>query len=625
MSKDDKGFLAGILGGLVVSLFNPISKDNQKEKTNFNNINIFESFSCSVYRKNDGYKLKYDIDESKIKPKTIRSTKNGKYVYKLRVENTKKEDSIKTLKPKTSWISVRSKTKSMLKNTIFNGIFIVENIEPKFWVYGKKETNNHVKIIITDNKIKENLYEDINIRYDNRFCDDYGCLELGEAIELAKEMKRYYHKYVERVEILERLQKKIISINNNCDYMIKDITPEFNSIIDMLKDINKFKYDEIVKLLEKTKFTGQLSLIYTLFSLGMQLYEDNYYKHSIMVFESILKVDENVLNKTGLEYNIYETLTSLYINLKDEKKLIDLINNRDENNKYSHNNISSLANKLYELNLYDSANNAYNIIIESIDQGFKPRSSNDLFKVYLRTGNDKGMKNLRKKVVKEGKDTFYIDRYFQDKDKEGLSAKISCFEKKENWDKVINYCNKYIQLILEKHWDKTDDMLDNNIKKINAYIQLDKFKEAWITTCKFRRILISNFNGINYFEYLSIAEKYMADICLEQDYYIDTIYHYILSIIYKDLFVFYMEKNKVYPKWNTDLFLTDIIRENNINDWWRKCENIIIDEYKNLSGKSPKNVSLYMISTLEKNDCIMELKGPKKLFTLVIDTDFKML
>ena len=138
---------------------------------------------------------------------------------------------------------------------------------------------DHIKIVISDreeagfNHLKEFRY----------LQDDFICLDLKEAENLAKVMQRFYHNFNERVMIVRDL--------NNQPKKLK----MHDEILDLLEEIGTEKYNEIKIILEDKIFKNSLYLIYTLISLGNELNIDEYYKEAIVVFKNILKTEEDFL------------------------------------------------------------------------------------------------------------------------------------------------------------------------------------------------------------------------------------------------------------------------------------------------------------------------------------------
>lgn len=617
--NSDRGLLNGILGGIIVSIFNLNFQYNKEsfEEEDYD-IDRFNSFSYEENRKQKGYKLKYDIDESKIRPKFVSLIQVDEYSYMIKVGNKQIKDAIHTSSPETSWKMLEIHIESILKENMYNGIVIIDNIVPKYWIYGKEESDDFIKIIITDNEIPKYCIQEIKTINDN-----YTCLEINEARELAKEMKKFYHNHVEKVIIIEKLDRLAIVNTKNYKNMALSVVPNYYDLLGMVGKINKLKYTEISKQLIDIRFQRKFHILYTLFSLGMQLYYDGYNEHAIKVLESLIKVDKVLLNESGLESEIYQNVLYLYIELEDEKQIIDLIRYRY---KYEYNFISKVADKLYDLEFYDSANCAYNILIKDgykiADDKYFPLYNSDLFKAYIRTQNDEGMKEWREILIREGKDTWQIDRYLNDKDIEGLEIKIAYFEKEENWNQVINYCNKYKKLIIDHPWGSIDKSIDYEFKKIKAYVKLNNYNGAWNASCKLRSTLMSNFNGVDYFKSLSNLEHYMSDICLKQNYLIDTIYHHVLHIIYRYMFEYYSISGKGNLNWSINLSLEEIIEISGLKEIWAEIETMIKFEYNKISEKTIRNINSHIIDILEKNNYKLILDGSKKYFPAIIARDF---
>ncbi len=615
--RSGRGILDGILGGLTVSLFNAFIQQKNRNQVDWDNIDFFEPFSYAEYRKRDGYKLKYDIDESKVQPKIVNLLQINPYSYILKITNERIKGTINNLSSETFWATEESSIKYMLNDKIEEGIIILENILPKHWVCGKKESDDFVQITITDYELEEYIYNEDRTARTVMFCDEYPCFDIAEARELAKEMKRYYHNYVERVLILEEFDQWFEPDDKYYKDMILDTVPTYYNLLDMVNEINTLKYNEVSKLLYETNYEMPLYMVYTLYSLGMQLLKDKYYEYSKEVLDCILKVDKQVLEASGMEDIIYQNLINICIELQDEKEIIKSLKYKFKDAYY----IAKLARQLYDLKFYEAANIAYRVVTENED--FLKYDSY-LFEAFLRTEDDEGMKTWRDKLIKQDKSTFQIDRYLNDMDAEGLSIRISRCENTHNWEQVINYSNKYIKLTLKHPWKKVDDYVEYELKKVNAFIQLNKIDDAWSASCKARRTMMSNFNGVDYLEHLSKVEQFMADICLKQDFYIDTIYHYVFKIIYGDIFKFYKNPNKNYTSWKTDLFLADIIKNNNLSDLWNEIESMIANEYKNISGKSPSIISNYITTKLADYNYRLNLIEPKKYFPVTVPMDFKI-
>ena len=114
----------------------------------------------------------------------------------------------------------------------------------------------------------------------------------------------------------------------------------------------------------------------------------------------------------------------------------------------------------------------------------------------------------------------------------------------------------------------------------------------------------------------------MSAISLRRDYPIDTIYHGVLSSIYKDLFEFDSLESKDKPDWQTSTSLINIIRENNLNELWTKVEDRIIKEYQDISSKTPRIINSLIIEEFKENNYILKLDEPRKLFPIAISRDF---
>ena len=616
--KPDKGIWSGIIGGLVASFFNQMTNAGSSVIEDLDEdceIETFRTFSDQEGRKRKGYKLKYDINESKVKPKIVNLVQVNKYLYAIKVHNGKVENAIKYSGPYLQWREINLSIYHMLKNNLHQGVIMPADIEPRYWVYSKEESNEYRKIIITDEEINN----------DNNICESYICLNINEAQDLAKEMKRFYHNHMERVAILEEISEPWARGASEHKAIITKTVPNYYKLVEMTNEIGILKYHEISEYLKNMRFNKPLNILYTLLSLGIQLYNDDYYKDAIVILESLVKVDKSLLDESGLEKKSYEYILDGYIGLRKEDKIINLIKN---NYQYRYYFIMDIAEKLYDLGLYKAANVADKILIEdSHGQFYKKHSKiylRNLVKSYIRTGDDQGLKVYREKLIKAQCNTGEVDRYLNNKDIEGLGIKIGHFERNENWEEVIKYCNQYNKLIVEHPWKSMSERVDYEFKKINAYIQTKNYPGAWNSTCKSRMTLISNFDDFDCFSYLNKLETYMKHICLKQDYLIDAIYHHVLSLIYNDMFEFYSKRNRVSPIWTSDLFLKDMIQKTNTKELWAKIEAMIKIEYESTSSKTIRNINTKVIRILEENKLELVLDGPKKYFPTIIDRDFNI-
>lgn len=621
-NKPRDGILGGIIGGIVASiLISGTEAGREKSKEEHEawdrefEIAILGSFSEQVERKRKGYKLKFDINEFKVRPKFVNLLQINEYLYSLEISHGEMRNAAKSVELKSSWKSRQACIESIFKNNIYEGIIRVDNLKPEYWVYSVKERYNYIKIIIRNG---EEGYLD---GPGKTIEDDFICLDLNEALELAKEMRSFYHTHIERVVILDETNME--SNINRIDYENKvlEILPDYYKILEVVRKIPSPKYNEIARILEETKLKNPLYLLYTWFTLGHQLHMDQYYKESIKIIESLLKVDKTLLAQSGLENYIYKKIMYILIDLRLEKKVIELIQSRY---KDDYRFMNTIAKELYGLQLYRAADHAYKVVIENQDL---VSDRGNVTEAYIRTQNDKGVKLWREKLINEGEGNWEIgkiDRYLNDEDIEGLKVKILGYENEENWKEVINYCNKHNRLILLHPWKNMDERIEYELKKVNAYIQMNNYKAAWNSSCKTRSILLSNFNGIDYFEYLSKIESYMSSISLQQNYFIDALYHYIMKGVYRDIFNFYESNIELNFDWSQDLSLQALIEKASLGKTWYRIENIIKGEYNNISGKTIRNINIKIINALKENNYKLTLDQPKKYYPNTIANSFNL-
>lgn len=604
MSKDNnRGFLDIIFGGLIFSIFN---SELNKNKESFDDweeeydVEKFRSFSEQVEKKRDGYKIRYNVDESGLRVKFINLNRVNEYLCSLEISYGKDKNAIESLELESSWELRQRAINSIIEDNLHKSLIVINNEKPKYWVYSVEVELGYIKIVIADSE-EEKIKNLKDIGYLN---DDFICLDLKEAKNLAKAIQRFYHNFNDRVMIVEDLntQSKKFKIHDE--------------ILDLLGKIGTEKYNEIKSILEEMRFKKSLYLIYTLISLGYQLNLDGFFKEAILVFENILKIDEDLLIEKGLESKIYKDILYTYIDLESEEDIINLINS-----KYTkdYRLMDKIGHELYELKLYKAAESAYKVLIEN------KKSVGDIWRIfnaYKNIQDDQGLKVWRDELFVQGKDTWIIDMYLKDQDPDGLKIKITNFEIEKDWEKVIEYCNKYNKLILLHPWKTMDKRVEYEFKKLDAYINLDKYNEAWNSICKTRNILISNFEKVDYFDYLSRAESYMKKICIHKNYPIDAVYHNIMEIIYKDIFDYYNSDKEFAFK--LDGSLKQLLENSDLKELADEIESIIKNEYNNISEKTIRKINLRFNNILKDNNYKFMLEGPKKHYPKKVARDFKV-
>lgn len=606
MSKDNnRRFLDIVFGGLIFSLFNSElnkSRENLDDWEGEYNLEKFRSFSEQVEKKRDGYKLQYNVDESVLKPKFINLVRIKEYLCSLETSYEKDENAIESLELEWSWKLRQRAINSIIEDNLHQGLIIINNEKPKYWVYSVEVELDHIKIIISDreeagfNHLKEFRY----------LQDDFICLDLKEAENLAKVMQRFYHNFNERVMIVRDL--------NNQPKKLK----MHDEILDLLEEIGTEKYNEIKIILEDKIFKNSLYLIYTLISLGNELNIDEYYKEAIVVFKNILKTEEDFLIEKGLESKIYKEILYAYIDLGSEEEIISLINTRY---KKDYRFMDRIADELYDLELYKAAESAYRVLIEN------KKSVGDTWRIlnaYKKIQDDEGIGAWRDELVRQGENTWIIDRYLKDQDPEGLKIKIEKLEREKNWERVIEYCNKYNKLILLHPWETMDKRVEYEFKKLEAYINLDKYNAAWNSICKTRNVLLSNFEKVDHFNYLSKAESYMKKICIHKNCFLDGLYHHIMESLYKDVLNYYSLDRELDFKLEKDLILQELLEKLDLKELGYRIENIIQDEYQNFSEKTIRRISGKLNDILEKSDYNFLLNEPKKYYPKLVARDFRV-
>ncbi|MBB6697276.1 hypothetical protein [Clostridium algidicarnis] len=606
MSKDNnRRFLDIVFGGLIFSLFNSElnkSRENLDDWEGEYNLEKFRSFSEQVEKKRDGYKLQYNVDESVLKPKFINLVRIKEYLCSLETSYEKDENAIESLELEWSWKLRQRAINSIIEDNLHQGLIIINNEKPKYWVYSVEVELDHIKIVISDreeagfNHLKEFRY----------LQDDFICLDLKEAENLAKVMQRFYHNFNERVMIVRDL--------NNQPKKLK----MHDEILDLLEEIGTEKYNEIKIILEDKIFKNSLYLIYTLISLGNELNIDEYYKEAIVVFKNILKTEEDFLIEKGLESKIYKEILYAYIDLGSEEEIISLINTRY---KKDYRFMDRIADELYDLELYKAAESAYRVLIEN------KKSVGDTWRIlnaYKKIQDDEGIGAWRDELVRQGENTWIIDRYLKDQDPEGLKIKIEKLEREKNWERVIEYCNKYNKLILLHPWETMDKRVEYEFKKLEAYINLDKYNAAWNSICKTRNVLLSNFEKVDHFNYLSKAESYMKKICIHKNCFLDGLYHHIMESLYKDVLNYYSLDRELDFKLEKDLILQELLEKLDLKELGYRIENIIQDEYQNFSEKTIRRISGKLNDILEKSDYNFLLNEPKKYYPKLVARDFRV-
>lgn len=322
----------------------------------------------------------------------------------------------------------------------------------------------------------------------------------------------------------------------------------------------------------------------------------------------------NLLSKKEMERWIYNKDLYKYMELKMEKEIIALIE-RKYKDDYSF--MEEIGEELYDLELYKAAESAYRVVIDNKD------SIGDTWRIlnaYKKIEDNQGLKTWRDKLSEQGENTWIIDRYLNDQDPEALKTKIASFEREKDWEKLIEYCNKYNKLILLHPWETMDKRVEYEFKKVEAYMHLNQNKRAWNSICKTRNILLSNFGEVEHLNYLSRAESYMQRICDHKDYPIDSLYHHIIEITYKDIFHYYKSGRKLVFK--SDPSLKELLEKSNLKKLEYEIENIIQDEYNNISEKTIKRINSRLNNILKDNGYKFILEEPKKYYPKGVGRDF---
>lgn len=350
---------------------------------------------------------------------------------------------------------------------------------------------------------------------------------------------------------------------------------------------------------------------------------DGYYKESLGIYKLLLSLDEKLLVERKLKDKIYKNILSIYIAMEDEERLITLIKARyREDYKLLH----SLVEELYDLELFQTGEFVYNLLIENN----KPSFVNDIwerFELYKKLQDDEGLKLWRNELYDQGVDTWIIDRYLRDEDPEGLEIKIEKYEKEKNWEKVIEYCNQYNKLILLHPWKAMDKRIVYEFKKIDVYRYRDEYRAAWNSACKTRSILLANFEEIEHFDFLIKIEAYMKEIAIDKEYFLDGLYHYIMEKLYRDIYAYYKLGKKLDWKIKKDESLMQLLKNIDLSDLGftlEDIEEIIKKEYDNFSEKSIRNINRHLNYILLDKGREFILNEPKKYYPKLVARDFKV-
>ncbi len=360
----NSNLLAGIIGGLTAAWANFLLQNNKQEE-DFHFQDIFESFHSAYDKKIDGYRLKYDIDESKVKPKYVNITKTNNWLYTISIDdkrtNTVSFDSSELIPENIErWISYT------FSEYIYEGMIVVDT--PLVWVYSVR-IDDYMSIIISDKKIEK--YDMMKRGHiSETVIDSFICSNGNEAQSLANEMKRYYHTYYDRVLI-----KNSILDNTTPAYH-----PNISKFIENINSIIDPPFKEVVAILNDTRFQYTNQLIYTLFSIT-NLFDDKHLINAEKHLEFMLEFYHETLEKSGILNQINERLIDVYIGLKRDRKIRRIIHNYNSKDKYR---LENLGRKLKEAGLNNIAIYVYEKLVY-LEDSFS--NNINLFEAY-KTIND---------------------------------------------------------------------------------------------------------------------------------------------------------------------------------------------------------------------------------------------
>lgn len=375
----NSNLLAGIIGGLTAAWANFLLQNNKQEE-DFHFQDIFESFHSAYDKKIDGYRLKYDIDESKVKPKYVNITKTNNWLYTISIDdkrtNTVSFDSSELIPENIEiWISYT------FNEYLYDGMIVVH--DSLVWVYSVR-FDDYMTIIISDKKIEKS---DMMKRghTSETVIDSFLCSNVNEAQSLANEMKRYYHTYYDRVLIKN-------SIHDNTTPAYHPDISKFIENINSIIDHPIFK--EVASILKDIRFHNVNELIYTLFSIT-NLFDDKHLINAEKHLEFMLEFDHEILDKSGILDKINERLIDVYIGLKRDRKIRRIIQNYNSKDKYR---LERLGRKLKEASLNNIAIYVYEKLVY-LEDNFS--NNIDLFEAYKAINDTISIMELKIKLETE--------------------------------------------------------------------------------------------------------------------------------------------------------------------------------------------------------------------------------
>lgn len=399
--NSNDGFWGGILGGLVVSWTNLIMQKQQPEEDNWDIQDLFMDFTSAYLRKKEGYKLKYDIDESTIIPKHVNFVKKEDWLFEISIDNLRFNNDLEDTEPEIYTNLIDREISYTYEDNMYLGMIVFT--KPKYWIYSV-ETDDYLTIITSNYKVEE--YHDIN-SYDfpiKNVHDVFFCLNLNEVKELTNEMKRYYHNYYERVMLQESILEEI-NLDKTYKHWLYDIIPNYDKMIENISSIEGYPIDDVLNILMKNNYKNLNQIIYTLFSIT-NLLRDDYLLKAVIHLEYLLEINENILKKSKILNKILDNLIEIYIELRDEDNLIEIITKLYLDNS---NKLLYLASEFdnSRTNLYFAAIFAYERLID-----IENNSSNffNLYLLYTKTNNIDGIRILREKLIPGNVEPWFIER-----------------------------------------------------------------------------------------------------------------------------------------------------------------------------------------------------------------------
>ena len=597
MNKLD-GFWGGLIGGIIGTL-----TANLITNTNTNNIedccfSFDETFSYVNSRKYNQPVHEWNIVKTKKYIKYFNIFDMAPYHYLACLDSFIDSNAIDCFE-----CSIFDNITSCLQDIwLFysdKGIITYKNIKDLFIIYTILEGKT-LHIIFTE-------YNDEEFRsIDNKLIkikvlDKVWCQSLSEGNKLLREIKAFYSSNKKlkvsvdgRTTILKKQERKSgkAGFNNN----------QRENIIN-LSVVKDFRFDYLREIIQQKDFFDSNDLRSTF------LFYSQLLKRNQLLYEAV-DVLERLIKLKNCDQRTFEELSNLYIELKEDEKLYNLLESAIEENDFdfNHSKIRRVANKACNTGLNKSSKFLYESMLS------KGININEavacLFDIYVRLG-EKGSLIRELSGFAEDRVTFpllesQIKGYLSGMDLQDLRIKINKLESGNNLDELLTYYNRYIRALYINYRTFIKPIFEIQRKKVEILMGLKRYDQCWIVLCRFRRNILCHKMDIEDLSQLAEVENYMAVLLLERREYVDALFHKITSLAYSKIIDPQLKLNfEVYLK--EDQRNEEIIKE--ITQVLGKIRNFDFTDNRSLSNLHNELKERFIESGLE-----IRVKEPGKLF-----------